>query len=220
MVSASPPVSPNVRRVIFIILPLMYLAGIIGLNTPLLSPYFRLLTPYNLLASLALLLVFHTDWRRSFVYYCLLAFSVGFLVEVAGVHTGLVFGAYAYGPTLGFKVAEVPLVIGTNWLMLTYLCGNLADRLPGGILLKVLVAAALMTLLDVLIEPVAIRLDFWQWQEATIPLQNYVAWYAVSAALFFVFFSLPFKKTNTVAPLLLALQFLFFGLNSLLHFID
>ncbi len=205
---------------IFIILPLMYLAGIIGLNIPLLEPYFRILIPFNLLASLALLLLFHTDWRPAFLVYCALAFGVGFLIEVAGVHTGLIFGEYAYGPALGLKLAEVPLIIGINWLMLTYLCGSLADRLPGTKLLKVAVAAALMTILDVCIEPVAIRLDFWQWQGNVIPLQNYIAWYGISAVLFLAFFSLPFKKTNALAPLLLGLQFLFFGLNNFLHFVD
>ena len=212
--------SPKVRRVIFIILPLMYLAGLIGLNVPLLEPYFRLLTPFNLVASLALLLFFHTDWRPSFLLYCVLAFSVGFLVEVAGVHTGLIFGEYAYGAALGFKLAEVPLVIGTNWLMLTYLCGSVADRLPYGKGVKIAAAAGLMTLLDILIEPVAIRLDFWSWTEGIIPLQNYVAWYVISALLFVAFFSFRFKKNNIIAPLLLILQFLFFGLNSLLHLID
>jgi uncharacterized membrane protein len=212
--------SPNVRRIIFIILPLMYLAGLIGLNVPLLEPYFRLLTPFNLIASLALLLLFHTDWRPSFLLYCVLAFSVGFLVEVAGVHTGLIFGEYAYGAALGFKLAEVPLVIGTNWLMLTYLCGSVSDRLPYGRGAKIAAAAALMTLLDVLIEPVAIRLDFWSWNADQIPVQNYIAWYAISALLFFAFFFFPFKKNNILAPLLLVLQFLFFGFNSLLHLID
>ena len=77
-----------------------------------------------------------------------------------------------------------------------------------------------MTLLDILIEPVAIRLDFWSWTEGIIPLQNYVAWYVISALLFVAFFSFRFKKNNIIAPLLLILQFLFFGLNSLLHLID
>jgi uncharacterized membrane protein len=220
MVSAFSSQSPKVRRIIFVILPLMYLAGLIGLNVPLLSPYFRLLIPFNLVVSLALLLLFHTDWQKSFLFYCLMAFGVGFLVEVVGVHTGLIFGAYAYGPALGPKLAEVPLVIGSNWLMLTYLCGSVVDRLPSGMLPKVALAAGLMTLLDLLIEPVAIRLDFWKWQQGDIPLQNYLAWYVVSALLFWAFYTLPFKKGNALAPLLLVLQFLFFGLNGLADLID
>lgn len=220
MVAALSQKSPKLRRVIFIILPLMYLTGLIGLNVPQLSPYFRLLIPFNLLASLALLLLFHADWRPTFLLYCLLAFSAGFLIEVVGVHTGQIFGEYTYGEALGLKLAEVPLVIGTNWLMLTYLCGSVADRLFDKIWVKIIVAAGIMTLLDVIIEPVAIRLDFWNWHHGTIPLQNYVAWYVISAVLFLGFYQLPFRKTNAIAPLLLGLQFLFFGLNSLLQLID
>ena len=206
-----PLVPPAARRVIFIILPLMYLAGLIGLNVAMSAPLFQVLTPFNLVASLILLLLFHTDFRASFWLYCVVAFMVGFLVEVAGVQTGIIFGEYFYGNALGFKVAEVPLVIGTNWLMLSYLCGSLTDRLSAPIIVKVLIAAGLMTLLDFVIEPVAIRLDFWQWQGGIIPLQNYLAWYGISALLFLLYFKLPFRKENSLAPLLLALQFLFLG---------
>lgn len=216
MTSTPSLLSPKISRIIFIMLPMMYLAGLIGLNIPAVAPLFRLLTPYNLVASLGLLLLFHTDFRPAFLTYSLMAFAVGFLVEVAGVSTGLIFGQYAYGDTLGFKLAEVPLVIGTNWLMLSYVCGSVTDRLPAPVWAKVVLASALMTLLDVLIEPVAMRLDFWQWEGNVVPWQNYVAWFGVSAALFFAYFKLPFRKQNALAPLLLLLQFLFFGLNSLL----
>lgn len=220
MSQSKPLVSPTVHRVIFIILPLMYLAGLIGLNVSASAPLFQALTPFNLVASLGLLLLFHTDFRPSFWVYCAVAFSVGFLVEVAGVHTGVIFGEYAYGEVLGFKLMEVPLVIGTNWLMLSYLCGSVADRLPVAMIVKVLVAAGMMTLLDFVIEPVAIQLDFWHWQGDSIPLQNYLAWYGISAVIFFVYFKMPFQKKNALAPLLLSLQFLFFGLNSLWHLFD
>jgi uncharacterized membrane protein len=39
-------------------------------------------------------------------------------------------------------------------------------------------AALLMVALDVLIEPVAVALDFWQWENAVIPIQNFVMWFA------------------------------------------
>ncbi len=196
----------------------MYLAGVIGLQVEVLQPFFRPLIPLNLLSSLGLLLLFHTDWNRSFLLYCLTAFLVGFFVEVAGVHTGLIFGSYQYGPALGWKLWEVPLVIGNNWLMLTYACGSVCDRLPAPAWTKAIVGAALMVGLDILIEPVAIHLDFWSWNTPAIPLQNYVAWYVVSALLLLLFYRLPFIKTNKLAPLLLLLQFFFFGLSTLFIF--
>ncbi|GAB3180778.1 hypothetical protein GCM10027291_48940 [Telluribacter humicola] len=196
----------------------MYLAGVIGLQVESLQPVFRPLIPLNLLASLGLLLLFHTDWNRSFLLYCVTAFLVGFFVEVAGVHTGLIFGSYQYGSALGWKVWEVPLVIGSNWLMLTYASGSICDRLSAPAWVKALIAAALMVGLDILIEPVAIELDFWSWNSATIPLQNYVAWYVVSALLLLLFYRLSFSKDNRLAPLLFLLQFFFFGLSTLFIF--
>ena len=217
MQNYQPILSPPARRVVFIILPLMYLAGLIGLNLPATASLFEVLTPFNLIASLILLLLFHTDWRPAFGLFCLTAFGLGFLAEVLGVHTGLLFGNYSYGTVLGWKIAEVPLTIGTNWLMLSYLCGSVIDRLPVGTWVKIGLAAGLMTLLDVLIEPVAVQLGFWSWHTATIPLTNYLGWYGVSAVVFGAFYLLPFQKRNALAPLLLLLQFLFFGLNGLLH---
>ena len=41
----------------------------------------------------------------------------------------------------------------------------------------VLLAAALATAFDFLLEPVAVRLDYWRWRDGVIPLQNYVAWF-------------------------------------------
>ncbi|MBK9792799.1 MAG: carotenoid biosynthesis protein [Sphingobacteriales bacterium] len=73
-----------------------------------------------------------------------------------------------------------------------------------------------MTLLDVFIEPVAIRLDFWQWQNNVIPFQNYVAWYLISFLLFLFFRRVNGAIQNRIAIIVLAIQFLFFAILNLL----
>jgi uncharacterized membrane protein len=196
-----------------------YLTGIIGLQIPAFATYFSLLTPLNLLASLALLLWFHTDWRPSFVAFIALAIFTGYGIEVLGVKTGLIFGQYEYGPGLGPRLWGVPPVIGLNWLILSYCCGSVCDRLPYSTAIKVVAAASLMTGLDFFIEPVAVTLDFWTWYGRPVPLQNYVGWWVVSAGLFTVWFWLPFRRYNRLAGWLLALQFLFFlGHGLIIHF--
>lgn len=40
---------------------------------------------------------------------------LGFVAEAIGVATGFPFGVYHYGERLGWKVLEVPPVIGLNW---------------------------------------------------------------------------------------------------------
>ncbi|RRB03902.1 carotenoid biosynthesis protein [Larkinella rosea] len=207
-------------RPVLTLLILAYTAGIIGLQMPSLSPLFRSLVPYNLLGSLLLLLFFHTDWKPSFLFYGILAIKLGFLIEVLGVHTGFVFGNYVYGETLGWKLWEVPVVIGFNWLMLTYCCGVIFDRFLVPVYLKTILAASLMVLLDLLIEPVAIRLDFWNWFGAPVPIRNYLGWWIVSLVLLAIWYGLPFRKQNRLALPLLTLQFLFFAILNALIFLS
>ena len=198
----------------------MHLTGFLGAQFPAVAPLFRALTPFHLTLTLLFLLSFHADWNRAAVFYALLAALTGLVVEVLGVHTGLIFGTYHYGETLGFKVFEVPLLIGVNWFVLTYCAGIVANPLPLPTVLKAAAAAALVTLLDFLIEPVAMRNDFWSWQSHVVPLQNYVAWFLISWALLVVFYKLPFRKENKLAGLLLITQAVFFAAQCLTYFFN
>ena len=212
--------SPAGQRVIFIVLPLMHLAGFIGLQFPPTQALFKALVPFHLLSSLGLLLLFHTDWNKNMFIFCAVAYFVGFTIEALGVHTGLIFGQYHYGATLGWKFIEIPLVIGANWLVLIYCAGVVANTWSQTPLVKTLLAATVVVALDILIEPVAIRLDFWQWTNNTVPLQNYVAWYVVAFGLLWLFYKLPFHKQNRLAGLLLICQFAFFLSHNVTYFIE
>jgi uncharacterized membrane protein len=129
---------------------------------------------------------------------------------VLGVHTGLIFGSYQYGPTLGLQLWQVPLLIGLNWLMLVYTTGHLLDLLRLPWLLKALLAAALMVGLDFFIEPVAVAFDFWSWQGGAIPVSNYAGWFGLSLLLQIYYQRAGFRKGNPVAPFVYLVQVLFF----------
>ena len=93
--------------------------------------------------TVALLLYFHRDWRSSsFGIFVVSVTLIGYWIEVIGVHTSLIFGDYAYDTTLGFKVLDVPLMIGINWLMMTYLCGSVCHRLSLKVGYRIGLAAA------------------------------------------------------------------------------
>ena len=71
-----------------------------------------------------------------------------------------------------------------------------------------------MVLLDLMIEPVAIRLDFWHWQGGAIPTQNYIMWFLVAM---FMNWILSFNRIKFNAKLgfgLIISQVLFFTLQS------
>lgn len=216
---ASIPIESRYHPAIKTVLVLAYAAGTVGLHLPSLAVYFRPLSPFTLISSLVVLLLFHADWRPAFWIYATLAFLAGYLIEVIGIHTGLIFGEYAYGRGLGTQVWGVPPVIGINWLILSYCCGSVCDRLRVPVWAKIATASTLMVLLDFLIEPVAVELDFWTWFGQPVPIRNYIGWWLVSASIFSLWYTLPFGKENRLAKWVLALQFLFFATHNLLMII-
>jgi putative membrane protein len=127
----------------------------------------------------------------------------------------MIFGEYHYETTLGFKILNVPPVIGINWLLLVYCVGSSFCRVSKPIYFKVLYGALLMTMFDFLAEPIAIRLNMWSWAEGTPPLQNYIGWFITAAFLLTLFHTLQFRKDNPIALWLLILQICFFGIQSL-----
>jgi len=198
------------------ILSVLYTVGLIGILWPL-HKQFILLTPLNLLVSLGLVLFFHPHWKLSSRLLLLFCFGFGFGMELLGVQTGLVFGDYSYGQTLGWKIGGTPLMIGFNWVMLVYCSGVTVNHFftPQSPWLKTIIATALMVLLDILIEPVAIRYDFWSWAGEEIPLQNYLAWFGIAFVLLRIFFYIEEQTSNKVGIALFILQFLFFGILNL-----
>ncbi len=193
------------------LLILFHIVGVAGL----LSPYKDLvlqLTPVNLILSSVLLLSLHVEYNRSFWLFCSIIFLSGFFLEVAGIHTGLIFGNYQYGNTLGIQFLNVPLVMGFNWLMLIYSAGVIFEPLKANKYIKSLLGAGLLVGLDLLLEPVAMKYDFWTWNNGTIPLQNYVAWFVAAFFMLLLFYNLNFSKNNRLALLLYIVQFVFFSI--------
>lgn len=165
-----------------------------------------------------MMMIFHQDGNRSFVIYCIVTYLIGFGIEALGIHTGLIFGHYQYGETLGWKVIGVPLTIGINWLALIYSAGIIMSGWTISDPLKIIIATTCIVLLDMLIEPVAMKYDFWNWENNIVPVQNYIAWYIVTAGLLWFFQRAAFRKDNPIAFMYLLSQFSFFwGLNVLFY---
>ncbi len=181
--------------------------GLLFSNNP---GYFQELTPLNLLLTNLLLFSFHRQWNGAFILFAVVVAAVGFLAEVVGVHTGLLFGNYTYGAALGLKLWNVPLLIGLNWLMLVYVTGHLVNLTKLHWLLKAILGAMLMVLLDFFIEPVAMKYDFWSWQGNTIPFSNYAGWMALAFLLQVYFQQASFRKQNKLSAYVYAVQLLFF----------
>ncbi|MBL6658454.1 MAG: carotenoid biosynthesis protein [Flavobacteriales bacterium] len=197
-----------------VVLFIFHTVGVIGLSSAY-QDLFLTLTPLNLLLSLGLFIWANNDFSIQFYKVISILFALGFLVEVLGVNTGVLFGEYTYGATLGFKLLNTPLMIGVNWILLSLstfaVCSYfLKKQLP-----IILLSSLLMVLMDVLIEPIAITLDFWTWTAGDIPLQNYVMWFFISLIMNSIISYNRLKLDYRVSFGLLLSQILFFTLLSL-----
>ena len=165
------------------ILGILYAVGLAGHLLPAGRSLMLAMTPYVLLTGgLAVLLPVFLEARRGVWLWSCAVFAVTFLLEAAGTATGEIFGPYTYGRTLGWKLLEVPLVIAFNWLLVILGFTMLVGRRMRSPVWTSLLAAALTAGFDFLMEPIAIRLDYWTWQAAAIPLQNYLAWFLIALA--------------------------------------
>lgn len=195
-----------------LVLLITHAVGFWGLQLSDLNEYFIVLTPIQLVFTAFLIFGFHQNWDFKFTGIMLLIGILGYLSEFLGVKTGLIFGEYHYGETLGFKLFDIPVLIGLNWIILIYCTGNIVIKLDTNSYVKAALGAFLMIAIDYYIEPVAISFDFWMWDTTNgiIPIQNYIAWYILSFLLLLLFLKIGLKKVNPMALVGYIIQLLFF----------
>ena len=96
--------------------------------------------------------------------------------EILGVNYGLIFGKYDYGDNLGLKLLGVPLLIGLNWVVLTFICGSISNHFIKNKYLSIVAGIILMLIIDITLEPIAPILDYWEFSGSIAPIQNYIGW--------------------------------------------
>jgi bisanhydrobacterioruberin hydratase len=191
------------------IVALLHLVGVIGLLSPF-SELFRLLTPFNLVLCALILWINHREKHREVLWYSAIIFCSGFLVELIGVHYGIIFGQYSYGTTLGVKLWNVPVIIGLNWLLVMYCIACLTDSLKVATAYKIIMGAVLAVSVDWLIEPVAMHFDFWTWKDGAVPIQNYMGWFFTSIVMQSLYHLLKVRAENKLALAYYFTQLFFF----------
>ncbi|MCH1575353.1 MAG: carotenoid biosynthesis protein [Flavobacteriales bacterium] len=200
---------------LLVIVHLVGIAGVVFFD----ANFILDLTAINLLLTALVVLGFGNPddaWRWALTAY------ITYSLEVIGVQTGFPFGDYQYGTRLGPELYDTPPMIGVLWLLT--LMGTLywAERWAPDregrdrSLLRAAIAASLMVAFDIVLEPVAIRTEFWTWSGDTIPLRNYISWWVIAFALAWAWRKAHTFRTNRAAGLLLILQTAFFiGLSLL-----
>lgn len=200
-------------------LSIFFAVGVAGLSIPFSRELFQQLIPFTLLMNLGFLLVFHGKMDVGFLWKVLVVYLFGFFIEMIGTNTGIIFGEYQYGPSLGPKVLHTPLMIGVNWVMLVYASLVIMSKYFENRYFRVLMAAVLMVVYDFALEPSAIAFDMWNWG-GPVPLQNYIAWLVISFILIgFAELTQMVNYKNKIAPVLFYIQFIFFTLLDIIMFI-
>lgn len=108
-----------------------------------------------------------------------------FAIEWLGVRTGKIFGAYLYGQTLRPSIGGVPISIGCAWFVMLLASTTVAQKIAPKSLrenrfITAFSVALLMVCFDLLMEPAAVKLDYWTWMNSHIPFQNYLVWFGLS----------------------------------------
>jgi putative membrane protein len=165
----------------------MYSVGVVGHIIPGAKPLMIFLTPFTLLLTGSVTLYFSFQkGNTKLVMWGLIVYIVTFSLEVIGVKTGYIFGSYYYGNVLGLQFFDVPLIIGFNWVVIILGAIGIASRIHKSAFQIALLTGTFAVLFDLMLEPVAINLGYWKWQQGFIPLQNYYAWFGIAffASLF------------------------------------
>jgi putative membrane protein len=197
----------NYFRVLIIF---FFAVGIIGYTLPGTYPLFVKLTPIALLLSFLILGLFHRNYNFKNLFIFSGIYLFGLIAEMIGVNSGFLFGSYQYGGSLGPKIFNTPLIIGLNWLFLSYTAVSITEKIKTGVLVRNFAAAILMLFYDLVLEHVAARLDMWYWKEGIIPIQNYVTWFFLSLLLVWPIRKAQVDTRNSVAAILFFSQLLFF----------
>lgn len=147
--------------------------------------------------------------KRLLIWF-MLAILLTFAIEVVGIRTGLIFGHYAYGNTLWIQWLGVPVVIGQNWAVLILGSYLLVNRFISNNWLVIFVSSLFVVFFDFSLEPVAIKLNYWYWENNSIPLQNYVAWFIIAFLLALWLDKMEIEYKDKVLPLYFLIQLSFF----------
>lgn len=121
--------------------------------------------------------------------------AVVFAAEYVGVNYCVPFGCYSYSPAMRPMVAGVPVLVAAMWIALSYpvyLASWLLFRRPHGLPVVVLASAALLTLVDVAMDPALTGLGLWRWAPGGpsfygVPLSNFLGWFLVGLVLYTVY---------------------------------
>jgi putative membrane protein len=198
------------HRNLILVLVILHLVGVVGILIPQTRNLVLPLSAINLFLGFIVILLSDRKNITGLLVFSLIAFLIGYGSELIGVHTGALFGNYWYGANLGLKLMEVPLIIGVNWGVLAVTSASLTEKITDKLSVRIVLNSFLMVFFDFIMEPVAMKSDFWSWENNEIPLYNYICWFVVSLIIQFILLFFFKFESNKVFKSLFMIQLIFF----------
>ncbi|WP_263355893.1 carotenoid biosynthesis protein [Acidicapsa ligni] len=135
--------------------------------------------------------------RRTAVFFGVSA-VVSYCMEEFGVRSGVIYGSYHYGESLGAKLGDVPVLIPLAWFMMIYpswmvgraLLRGIDTRTVTGITALAAVSAFVMTGWDMVMDPGMAKDGNWVWEKGGayfgVPRHNYLGWLATTFIVYLI----------------------------------
>lgn len=217
---------PKYLKILTAILVIMFPVGIFIMLSDLGKPY---LWTTTIFLGLEAVIMFFVLSKEAGIFSSFLSAAIimaaSFLIEWCGVNTGFPFGSYVYTEILQPKLFGVPVAIAFAWFAVTssisVFSRALFDNVSGFTI--AFVSAVLIFATDVLLEPFAAFINsYWQWEGLKIPLQNFVAWFALGFIFSFVLHKLskhrnPEQKTILIPAIIIIINLLNFSIVNMAH---
>jgi putative membrane protein len=198
------------KKYFFPILVLFHLIGV-GLFLYLkLAPGLSFL---NILMSAVLVFLVEKEKKKAAIVFAIII-VFGFIIELIGVQTGLLFGEYLYASSMGPKLFGTPIIIGATWFAVIAGASNIARYVKGSVMSRAIIAGILAVLMDVLIEQVAVGYNLWQWKSGSIPFYNYLCWFIFGSIFAYLYLRITPEK-NKLAVRLFCIWVGFFAILAL-----
>ena len=201
------------------VLTFFYASGVVAHTLPQLRIIAFSMTDLFLFGINAFLLkdIFNKNNGKMLLFWIVPVYLFTFSMEAIGVATGKIFGAYQYGSNMHLKVFGVPLVIAFNWLVLALAVNHLSLKFFSNKWLVSILSGILISCYDFFIEPVAINLDYWKWDNVDVPIQNYIAWCIIGFAVSLPLHSFKLKFHSPLLIPYLLIQWIYFNILVLLN---
>ena len=192
---------------------IIYAVGLVGHLVSATRPLMLWLTPFVLALSAGIVAVpFFRKRNTRVILWFGITGTMTFAAEAIGVASGFPFGSYRYTDALGPAMFDVPVIIVFNWMVVILGALGAAGMVFKNRVLIVLGASALTVGFDLVLEPTAIGLDYWRWENNTVPSQNYLAWGGLSLINGILYMALKCRHSESLPAYFFVLMLLYFAL--------